>query len=463
MLGRRTSRELMDLERRIPSLGRRAAFAACLVAFALAFARPAHADDPKRPLPDYDGRPSAPPSPGDVALWVPRVLLFPPYVVSEYVIRRPLGALISTAERNNWATTLVDFFTFDPNHKSGLVPTAFFDFGLQPSVGLYFFWDDALVRGSDLRATVSYFGSDWLSIAATERYRLGKSSFMALNARWVRRPDYAYFGEGPRTLQSNEANYLAMKLDVAPSYELRIAPAVMYRARAGVRTAAFHDRGRGSHPSVDEEVQRGVFAVPPAYDKGYTDLYERMELAIDSRAASPTARTGVRIAGHVEHGTDVRGSPASSWITYGGALGGSVDVWHERVVALSVMADFADPLRGGPIPFTEEVVWGGIEPLSGYLPGRLHGRSAAAATLAYTWPIWVWLEGRMSASVGNVFDAGLGDFDPKLLRLSGGIGLQSTGNADHRLELLVGFGTETFDQGTKVDSFRLVLGGTNGF
>ena len=241
---------------------------------------------------------------------------------------------------------------------------------------------------------------------------------MALNARWVRRPDYAYFGEGARTLESNEANYLAEKLDVAPSYELRIAPAVFYRARAGVRTAAFHDRGRAGHPSIDQEVQRGTFAAPAFYDQGYTDLYERMELAIDSRAANPARRSGVRVAGHVEHGTDVRGSPASSWITYGGALGGSVDVWNQRVLALSVTADFADPLRGGSVPFTEEVTWGGLEPLSGFIPGRLHGRSAAAATLAYTWPIWVWLEGRMSASLGNVFDPGLRDFDPKLLRVS---------------------------------------------
>jgi hypothetical protein len=69
----------------------------------------------------------------------------------------------------------------------------------------------------------------------------------------------------------------------------------------------------------------------------------------------------------------------------------------------------------------------------------------------------------MSAALGNVFDAGFRDFDPKLLRLSSGLGVQSTGSSDHRFEVLVGFGTETFEQGTKVDSFRLVIGGTNGF
>src|SRR5262249_20620617 len=137
---------------------------------------------------------------------------------------------------------------------------------------------------------------------------------------------------------------------------------------------------------------------------------------------------------------------------------------NRRVLSLSVQADFADPLRGGAaIPFPEEVVWGGKEPLSGDLPGRLHGRSAAAVSLGYSWPIWVWLGGTMRASLGNVFDVGLRDFAPGLLRLSSGIGVQSNGSPDHRLEILVGFATEPFDLGGKVDSFRLVIGGTNGF
>ncbi len=447
--------------------------ALALSAYGVLAARPACAADPapgaaspapspKRETPDYDGRPDPAPSPGDVALWVPRVLLFPPYVLAEYVIRRPLGALVTVAERNNWAETLIDFFTFDPQHKSGLVPTAFFDFGLQPSVGLYFFWNDALFAGHDLRAHVSYFGEDWLALAASDRLRVTKTSRVAIDARWVRRPDYEYFGEGPRTPQSSSSRYLAMTLDVGPSWDLHVAPGVTYLARAGVRSAFFHDRAFGGDPSLLRSVAAGRFGTPASFSTGYTAIYEHAELALDSRAGDD-ARSGVRAIAHVEHGTDVRASPGSSWIQYGGTLGVFADVWQRRTFALSATAELADPLRGGPVPFAEEVVWGGDEPLSGYIPGRLHGRSAAAATLSYSWPIWVWLEGRMTASVGNVFDAGLADLRPGLLRSSAGIGIQSTGNPDHRLEVLVGFGTETFDQGGKVDSFRLVFGGTHGF
>jgi hypothetical protein len=418
---------------------------------------------PKRQTPDYDGRPDPPPTAGEGALWIPRVLLFPPYVVSEYVIRRPLGALVTAAERNNWVGTVLDFFTFDPAHKSGLVPTAFFDFGLQPSVGLFFFWNDAFARNNDLRAHVSYFGEDWLSVSASERLHVGKHSIMSLDGHWTRRPDNAYFGEGPLTRESNAHRYLAMTLDVGPSWDLQLVPGVTWRARAGVRSANFHDRGWGGDASIGDGVRAKDIPVPADFYSGYTALYEHAELALDSRPSGDQRQTGVRLVGHVEHGTDVRGTPATSWIRYGGTAGAFVDVWKRRTLGLSVNADFADPVKGGAIPFTEEVTWGGDEPLSGYIFGRFHGRSGAAATLAYTWPIWVWLEGRMSAAVGNVFDAGLEDFRFKLLRATAGLGIQSNGDRDHRLEVLVAFGTETFDQGAKVDSLRIVFGGTHGF
>ena len=425
--------------------------------------RPGRADEPKRATPDYDGRGSPPPTAGEVALWVPRVLLFPPYLVSEYVIRRPLGALVTEAERKNWAASVIEFFTFGPEHKAGVVPTAFIDFGLQPSVGLYFFWDDALAKGHDLRAHVSYFGSDWVAISGSERLHTGEASKAELDAKWVRRPDYAYYGEGPRTLQSAESRFLASTIDVALSFDLKVTPALVYRASAGIRDANMQDSTYAGDASVDDRVNAGEFALPTDFHSGYTDAYQRMELVFDTRQKRPVSQTGLRVAGHVEHGTDVRATPANSWIRYGGRIAGFLDVWRQRVLGLALWGDLADPLRGGAIPFTEQVVWGGVEPLAGFIPGRLYGRSAAALSLTYTWPIWVWLDGRMGAAVGNVFDAGFRGFDTKLMRLVSGIGVQSVGSPDHRFELLVGFGTETFEHGGQVDSFRLVLGGTNGF
>ena len=87
---------------------------------------------PKRALPDYDGRGAPPTTAGEVALWIPRILLSPVYFVTEWLIRRPLGAAESAAERAGVPETLYDFFAFGPDHKSGVVPIAFFDFGFNP-------------------------------------------------------------------------------------------------------------------------------------------------------------------------------------------------------------------------------------------------------------------------------------------------------------------------------------------
>jgi hypothetical protein len=285
---------------------------------------------------------------------------------------------------------------------------------------------------------------------------------LALDASFSRRPDMIYDGEGARTLQWTQSRYLEQRLEVAPRFETNLTKLLTLRAKVGARAASFEDAAFDEDASIPAAVAAGELPLPADYGRGYTDAFERAELTFDTRRADKLQKTGVRLHGFVEHGTDVRGSPGSSWIKYGATAGGYLDVWKARVVSLTVTTELADPLKG-VIPFPEEVVWGGNEPLSGILEGRLHGRSAAGATLAYAWPVWIWLDGTMRASVGNVFDAGYRDFDPKLLRFSSGIGVQSNGSPDHRLEILLGFATETFDQGAKVDSIRFVIGGTNGF
>ena len=133
--------------------------ATCLVlACALSAGHARGAEPEKRALPDYDGR-GRPQTPGQKALWVPRVLLSPLYFVSEYLVRRPLGYAITAAEKAELPGALYDFFAFGPDHKAGIVPITLLDFGFEPSVGLYAFWDDAGFQGHDLRLRGSTWGS----------------------------------------------------------------------------------------------------------------------------------------------------------------------------------------------------------------------------------------------------------------------------------------------------------------
>ena len=113
---------------------RHCALGVAATAFVAAWAQPARASDappsattpaassPPRPLPDYGGRPDAEP-PGDGAgVWVARVFLAPLYLISEFVLRRPLGAATVAAERADLPNKFYDFFAFGPDHKSAYSP-----------------------------------------------------------------------------------------------------------------------------------------------------------------------------------------------------------------------------------------------------------------------------------------------------------------------------------------------------
>jgi hypothetical protein len=84
-------------------------------------------------------------------------------------------------------------------------------------------------------------------------------------------------------------------------------------------------------------------------------------------------------------------------------------------------------------------------------------------TFEYRYPILASLDGSLHAAIGNVFGPHLEGFEPRLLRLSFDLGIDAPGPRDHALKALVGFGTETFADGTHPNSVRLAFGGTTGF
>lgn len=429
------------------------------------------APTPPRDLPNYDGRGGEPATLGDALLWVPRVIFFPVYLVTEYLLRKPLGWLITKAEREDWPRFIADLFTFDAEHKTGIVPTAFFDFGLRPSVGLYFFWDDFLAKGNGLRLYGATWGRDWIAASVADRISLGApESAATFHVSYTRRRDWVFHGLGPRTLESDRSRYSSDVVDVGGLVDYRLARATYFHAAIGVREAHFRSPNEylDEDPPIAHMVAAGTFPLPPGFRDGYTAFYQRMQLSMDTREKWPASGSGVRVA--------VEGSPAfdlerhagttsaRSWMQYGASVGGYLDLTGtRRVLGLVVHTSFADPLSTGDVPFTEQVALGGMGLMRGYRPGRLVGRSAAVATLEYHWPIWMWLDGSLQASVGNVFGEHLAGFDPKLLRLSTGMGLRTSNSPDHQFEVLVGGGTETFEQGGRVTSFRLVIGGTRGF
>lgn len=418
---------------------------------------------PKRPLPDYH-RP-APTSTGDALLWVPRVALFPLYFVTEYAVRQPLGALMRVAEKGNWIQEIGDLLTFGPNNNIGIIPTALLDFGLRTSVGLYFFYDDLFTKGNQFRVHAATGGSDWLRLTVADRIPIDDKSHVKLRFEASTRPDQLFYGIGPRSLEKSRSIYALTTYEGSAFFHLEPAPYLLVEAQAGVRSMEF-----GAHPSCCDKTPifvRSAFdgtALPPGFERGYTGLRQSLFVALDSRRPRPDPGTGIRFAANAEHGFDLRDPGQSRWIKYGGEVGGYLDVdGKNRVLSLSLTTRFVDPTGNAEVPFTELVALGGDQVMFGYLQNRLIGRSAAAAVLEYRYPIWAFLDGSAQVAFGNVFGPHLDDFSPKRLRLSFDFGIRTTGSRDHAFNVLIGSGTETFEDGAKLNSLRFMLGASRGF
>lgn len=453
-------------DRRTPRAVARLSLASWLVVAAIAAAcavpqRAAAEDNEKRPVPDYDGR-EEPTTAGDVLIWIPRIVLSPFYVVSEFVIRQPLGFLIRGAERLNLPSALYDFFVFGPNHQAGILPIAFLDFGFEPSLGLYFFWNNAFFEGHDLRVRGSTWGADWLAGSISSRTRIAKNASWAVRLSGLKRPDFVFFGEGAEALESARSRYGGTSWEAEAEIDVGWGRASRIRADVGFRSWRFRDGHYGNDPTLREAVRANEFELPDGYRDGYSVLYNRVLLALDSRRPRPYPGTGVRFEARAEQGSEVRASP-NAYLRYGGALGVFYDLTdHGRVISLWAGAMLSDPLHG-EVPFTELATLGGPEAMRGFVPGRLYGRSAAALTLQYRWPVWVMLDGSIQLSVGNVFDEHFEDFELGLLRFSGAIGVESVGSSDSALEILFGVGSETFRHGGQITSIRLIFGSHYGF
>lgn len=443
----------------------RGAAAALLVAFAaLTGARAADAEQPpRRPLPDYEGRPPPPATPGEVMLWVPRVVFSPVYFTSEYLIRRPLGAIITAAERANVPAVLYDFFAFGPDHKAGITPIALVDFGFNPSVGVYAFWDDAFFKGNDLRTHVSAWSEDWIAGSVVERINFHDKDSLTLRVSAMRRPDQVFYGIGPRTLQSSQSRYAEDRVGALALAEFPMWRASKVQTSVGVRRSVFRDGHYDPDPGILAESASGAFPLPDGFKSDYTAQFNRVAVALDSRRPFPDEGSGVRLEAEAQQGNDLSQAAGSGSIRYEAAAGGFVDLdGHRRVVSLSVETLFADPLGSRPVPFTELVSLGGDMPMPGFYPGRLVDRSAAVATLRYRWPIGPFIDGSMQAALGNVFGARLDGFDTRLLRFSGALGIETDSSPDSNFQFLVGFGSETFEHGGQVDSVRVLVGVSRG-
>lgn len=424
-----------------------------LVALAATVAGTARAD--KREVPDYDGRGNPEADAGSWVLWIPRVVLFPLYAANEYVLRRPLGAALQHVERDRWSDALASVFRFGKGGHSTLHPVAAFDLGLSPSVGLHYAHDDWFTEGNTLAIHAATWGARFIDLTTADRYAIDADDSVAVRAELERGKDDLFFGIGPDVTRRARSRYGLQRLEGELAYRRRFDDTAWLDAESGLRHASFLDDTCCGDPSLDQRIARGELMAPPGYREATTAGFARLDLALDTRRPRPEPGSGGFLRLHGQPSVEVHGRGA--WLGYGGVLGGSLDLTgRRRTLTAQVALDFADPLTG-TLPFTEYPVLGG-DALPGFVNGWLTGRSTAVAQLSYCWPIWLGLDARARFGVGNAFGDHLAGLAPRKLRMSGDVGLTTASGHDPGFDLLLGVGTETFEQGNHITSVRIAIG-----
>ncbi|HET7504939.1 MAG TPA: hypothetical protein VFK02_28140 [Kofleriaceae bacterium] len=412
--------------------------------------------DPKREVPDYDGRGNPEADAGSWLLWIPRIALSPLYLVNEYALRRPLGAVVRHAERDRWADSVVHLFRFGEGGKSLIIPTAAFDLGVLPSVGVDYTGDDLLAAGNAVTVHVATWGPRWTDAAVADRVAIDDADSVQARVALERSQDNLFLGIGPEATRDTQARYGRLRLEGGAGYRRSVTDASRIDVEAGVARTSFLDGDCCGDPSLDDRIASGAVMAPPGYRETYATGFASAELTLDTRRPRPQPGSGGYLHLRARPSFDLHGS--RSWIRYGGVVGGALDVTgHRRTFQLQLALDFVDAMAGGPIPFTEDPVLGG-DVMPGFVTGSMTGHSTAAAQLGYSWPVWLGLDARTRVTVGNAFGDDLDGLSPRQLRLSGDVGLTTSTIGDHGFEILVGLGTETFARGAEVTSVRVAIG-----
>ena len=422
----------------------------------------------KRKMPDYDGREGECASAGESLIWIPRVVFFPVYVVMEYVVRWPIYQAIAFIEEYHVIPRVVRFFTFGDG-QGALVPTIFYDFGLNPSMGLYFFYDNLGVKNHNLVLQAGFWPMDYYHFILRDNFKVFRYNrgTVSTRAEYMDRPDKVFYGLGP---DSRDARRFFRLEKIEAELNLRAALQDLNRLTFGMMfTNARISGGQGpSIDSTDSPFDVTDAEIVPGFGSTYNLLVPFLRLELDSRSPDRvfTPGSGLRLDAAVSFHIDPN-NPDLHFLRYGGEACAYLDISGlNHVLALRVYLESLEVTGDAAVPLTERISLGGAENLRGFLGGRFRGDSALVVTADYRYPIHTKLDANLFLSIGNVARGRLDQLDLNKMAMVWGIGVRTNTSRDVSFDIMVGFGTnlmQEWDEKFKVDNVRFIVGINQGF
>lgn len=432
----------------------------------------------KREVPDLDGV-EEPTTVGETVSWVPRVVLFPAYFVTDYLIRRPLGFVVENIEEHRVIPRIQDATTFGdatgPKPNGGIAPRLRLDRHMRPAIGLDIYLADALLPGNDwFVGADTDFRENASADGGTKLRFINDRLTLALQGDYRRRADYLLTGIGPNASVEEETRFtgrsVGMRIGgqyrpVIPGFGGGLSVAGSTNRFDCSETEGFRDICGRDHVlgSNDDLLGRGDAGALNHFASGYELISLDGHIYGDARAVRPRPGTGLRGELYGRLGQGLGRASEVQLVRGGSEVATFLDVYNQRVLGLRILAEVTEPIGNDPIPFTELSTLGGAETMRGFLPGTMRGRSALTSTLEYRYPVWSFFDGSVFVEVGNVFGPWFEGFRPELLRGVAGVGFRTIESRNLSADLIFAVGTPQFEDGLGVDFARLSFGTNWGF
>jgi hypothetical protein len=186
-------------------------------------------------------------------------------------------------------------------------------------------------------------------------------------------------------------------------------------------------------PGVDERLV-------PGFHDGTEFVRLRAALHLDTYDSPGRPAAGLKFDLGMDHTQALLA--ADSYVRVDAGLAVPLSLFRRtHVLVLSVRAQAAWPLSGGPVPFSELPTLGLEIPLRGVRNGFYRDQSLLLLSAEYRWPIWMWADGYLFNDWGEVAGRSFAGFSAQDLHpgVGGGIRIRTSVGVLLRLQLAYGF------------------------